>query len=354
MRIILDNIVFSLQDVGGISTYWYELILRLLRDEHDIEFIERYNRNLLRKELQINSKRILNTGVNKLLFDRFLNIQLQFVKEKFVFHSSYNRVTSNRSAIQISTIHDFVHEKFYKGARRFIHAYQKGKAIRSSNYLIAISESTKNDLLNYYPHIPNEKIRVIYNGVSDEFYQLKSAAVDYNSFKKERQYLLFVGSRAHYKNFHFCVALLKEITDFELYIVGPALTNSENDMLQKLLPGRWKLFTKISNRELNILYNNAYALLYPSLYEGFGIPLLEAMKAGLPFIALNRSSIPEVAGNAGILLDELDLESFKKAVYSIESKHVELIQEGLLQAQKFSWEKCYQETVATYKEQYLL
>lgn len=87
--------------------------------------------------------------------------------------------------------------------------------------------------------------------------------------------------------------------------------------MNRLLPNRWKIFEEISTGQLNDLYNRSFALLYPSSYEGFGIPILEAMKAGCPFIALKASAIPEVAGNAGVLMKELSLHEFSMALNKI-------------------------------------
>jgi mannosyltransferase len=103
--------------------------------------------------------------------------------------------------------------------------------------------------------------------------------------------------------------------------------------------------------ELNALYNNAFALVYPSSYEGFGIPVVEAMKAGCPFIALNKSSIPEVAGDAGVLMDDLTIDFFNEALSRIKTDRDEIIIKGLNQVSNFSWEKCYYETLKIYKEQ---
>ena len=120
-------------------------------------------------------------------------------------------------------------------------------------------------------------------------------------------------------------------------------------MLNEKIPGRWKIFTNIENKALNIVYNQAFALIYPSSYEGFGIPLLEVMKTGTPFVALRQSSIPEVAGAAGILVDDLDINAFKQAVLSISGNEEILATKGLIQSAQFSWERCYQETLNLYK-----
>lgn len=344
MLLVLDNIVFSLQNAGGISTYWFEILSRLIRDRHDLRFISRESENIVAKNLNLPKESVISSGYTNLLIDRLSNVSFSNTNDKFIFHSSYNRVTHNAHAKQVVTIHDFVHEKFYSGFRKRVHSYQKSKAIRNADMIITVSENTKKDLMFFFPEIPSEKIRVIYNGVSDDFYPIQTI------FESQHKALLFIGSRQRYKNFEFVVDLVSRLPEFCLDIVGSKLSDSELANLESLIPGRWRLHSNVDNITLNQLYNKSYALVYPSSYEGFGIPLLEAMKTGLPFIALNNSSIPEVAGESGILLPELDILEFKKAVLIIEQKREQLADLGYQQVQKFSWEKCYQETLEVYKE----
>lgn len=340
-KIVLDNIVFSLQKVGGISIYWFELYSRILRDKNDVLFIDRENDNIIAKPLDIDKKKMLSSGVKNLLLDRFTNIRLKEINEVFLFHSSYNRITTNKKAKQVLTVHDFVHEKYYSGIRKFLHVYQKSKAIRMADAIIVISENTKKDLLSFFPLINPNKVFVIYNGVSEDFFSTKEKII--------ADYFLFIGAREKYKNFDFAVRAISQTNGFKLNIVGSALNKKEIAMLNKFIPERWELFSNIENLQLNELYNNAYALLYPSSYEGFGIPLLEAMRSGCPFIALNSSSIPEVAGDAGILIDKLKISLFNEAVSIIDKNRDEIINNGFVQAEKFSWEKCYLETMQVYK-----
>ncbi|WP_029281049.1 glycosyltransferase family 1 protein [Pedobacter sp. R20-19] len=343
MKIHFDNIIYSLQRAGGISTYWTELISRLLRDQHDISFTERPNQNISRAGLNLPHQELPLRNGRHILLDRFKVLPLSAEKTPFIFHSSYNRITRNPNARQVITIHDFVHEKFYSGLRRYLHLHQKNKAIRAAEKIIVVSEHTKRDLLHFHPYLKEENITVIYNGVSDSFYPIEQVR-----HANARPYLLFIGSRAYYKNFNFAVSLLSELPDFDFCIVGSGLTPTETSLLNQHLPGRWNMLTNIDNVQLNQVYNEAYALIYPSLYEGFGIPLLEVMKTGTPFVAMRKSSIPEVAGNAGILVDDLHLEAFKQAIFSIQGNEATLKAKGQQQAGRFSWEKCYQETVQVY------
>lgn len=343
MKIHFDNIIYSLQRAGGISTYWSALIFRLLRDRYPVHFTESVHQNISRAELNIPKEQLELRHKQSVWLDRFRSLAFKAEKDPFIFHSSYNRISYHPKARQVVTIHDFVHEKFYKGARRYLHLHQKNKAIKSAHRIIAVSENTKKDLLAFHPYLSPDSIKVIYNGVSDDFFPLNLAPV-------AKPYLLFIGSRAYYKNFKFVIHLLSRMKEFELYIVGAALTAAETKLLQQQLPYRWKMFHNIDNQNLNIVYNQAYALIYPSAYEGFGIPLLEVMKTGTPFVALKSSSIPEVAGSAGVLVESLDVEAFEAAIYSIADKKDEMIASGLLQAGHFSWEKCYQETLNVYQE----
>lgn len=345
MKLVYDNIVFSLQQSGGISTYWSQLINRLQRDKVAVKFIQGATDNVAGKEIAITSENIIEYIKTPVLLSRFFNPDLKSIHQPFVFHSSYNRISSNSNAVNVLTIHDFIHEKFYSGIRKTLHSNQKKAAIRKSKKVICVSENTKQDLLSYYPAFNAKNIKVIYNGISDDFYVLNYSP------QPGKPYLMFIGSRQPYKNFNFAVKLVAELKQFDLYVVGKDFSADEKSLLRSI-DGRYKLFTNIDNAQLNKLYNEAFALLYPSDYEGFGLPVSEAMKAGLPFIALNASSIPEVAGNAGELLERIDIDAAKNAINKIENNRLHYITQGLKQSEKFTWEKCYQETLDLYYEAY--
>lgn len=344
MKIVLDNLVYSLQNFGGISTYWYELSIRFLEDENlDILFYETGSEgeNVYRKKMRINDSQIVKSNRGGLIFERFLNLP-SYNKEN-IFHSSYFRIPKkNPKTTIISTVHDFTHDLFYSGPRVWLHNFMKKEMINQSDRIITVSNNTRNDLLNFYPNINPDKVHVIYNGVSDDFCVLNSPA------NGGVPYFLFIGSREHYKNFDFAVQITSKFKAFNLFIVGAPLSKKELSYVSQQLGTRYKIITGAGTEELNLLYNNAFCLLYPSSYEGFGIPLLEAMRAGCPFIAMNWSSIPEVAGDAGVLLEERNMEHAEKAVEYIMNNRQMIIIKGLEQSQNFSWDKTFQETKLIY------
>lgn len=355
MKLILDNIIFNLQKSGGISVYWFEIVEKILKlPDFKSFFIERneVNTNIFRKELKIHENNIINAESSNIGFlSRYRPIKLNIKDEKFIFHSSYYRtlrkkIKKNNNVKEVVTVHDFTYEHFNKGLKKWVHSYQKKKAIDSADVVICISQNTKRDLLYFYPEFSNKDIRVVYNGVSSDYFTIPGLTYE----KNISPFFLFIGSRAGYKNFDFTVKAISQTKDFFLKIVGGELSKKEIILLNEFLPDRWEFLNNINNKELNKLYNTTFALIYPSSYEGFGIPIVEAMKAGCPFIALKKSSIPEVAGNAGVLMEGLEMSFFNEAVFLITNNRSEIINKGFIQVNKFSWNKCFDETINIYKQ----
>lgn len=351
--IIFDNVVFDLQKSGGISVVWYELIKRILENSSSgIAFVDNCNTiNKYRKDLNIAGSTI--SGRDTLIpISRYMPVRIK-ADEPFIFHSSYYRYCKSSYAKNITTVHDFTYEYFRKGLKKKIHCWQKYNAIRHSDYVVCISENTKKDLLKFLPEVDESKIRVIYNGVSEDYYVIDCGAERANLPFAKGSYLVFVGNRVdEYKNFSLlkrCIAS----SEYNLVIVGSKLSEEEKIDLEKYLPeNRYKCMGFLPNAELNVIYNNAAALVYPSSYEGFGIPIVEAQRAGCPVIAYNASSIPEVIGDTPLLMNELTDEELLKKIELLSDEKLmkEVRSAGLENSKRFSWDIMYQNYLELYKE----
>lgn len=346
MKIVYDNIIYSLQKAGGISAYWSELCSRFIKSDFDITFYGFKNENIFGKNINQKKESIIIFRIS-----RYLPF-LKKIPKNSIFHSSYYRISNQKDVVNITTVHDFTYEYYRTGLSRWIHSLQKNRAIRKSDGIICVSENTKKDLLKFYPDIEKEKIQVIYNGVSDDFFQLDNPhkyLIGIYEQLQNKKYILYIGDRKGYKNFDIAVKVVEQVCNCILVIVGGG-DLSENE--KKILKNDYIHYQGISAKDLNILYNNAFCLLYPSSYEGFGIPLLEAMKTGCPVVSTKISSIPEVTGDAGLLVDKVEVEEFVRAILKLENKEFryDLIKKGLEQAKKFSWDKCFEETLEFYKE----
>lgn len=355
MKIIYDNIIFSLQKAGGISIYWTELIKRITNKE-DITFYESENDNIFRREFEILTKQESSLS-SKIL--RYLPL-LKKLPTESIFHSSYFRTSFQKDIVKIVTVYDFTYEYYISGFAKFIHSWQKKIAIKNADGIICISNSTKEDLFKFFPNTKNDKVKTIYISAGQEFYILENLNKNLNCTKfenlKDKKIILYVGDRkSSYKNFTMAVQTVSLLENYTLVSVGAGkITDYEQRLIDEKLQGRFYHFLGISSEELNILYNLSFSLLYPSSYEGFGIPILEAMRAGCPVISTNSSSIPEVTSDAAILVDEISKESFVESIKSLENNIIRdnLIQKGLVQAKKFSWDKCFEQTVSFYEEVY--
>ena len=306
MNVIFDNIIFSLQRFGGISVVWNELLQRAQADKE-----------LNLTELDYRNERLYR-GLERYRIPDYM------AEKPSVFHSSYFRVLPQAGVHNVTTVHDLTYHFYRKGLPKAVHLWEEARALKHSEAIICISENTKRDLLTFYPWVKEETIHVIYNGVSDDFYPIKNI--------EKKGYLLFIGnSSVSYKRYDIAQEVAKR--------TGLELVTARN----------------VTSEELNKLYNEALCLLYPSDYEGFGLPILEAQKAGCPVIAQNYSSVPEVIGKGGLIVEhsstEKIVQQMVEKVNEVQSRPMQgIIAAGIENAKRFSWDITYEQTKNVYRQ----
>ncbi len=254
----------------------------------------------------------------------------------------------------VLTVYDMIHELFSKQYRDLNNDIIRNKKIlvQKAARVIAISENTKNDLLRIY-NVPSEKIKVVYLASSFQRTIMKTGLP-----AVPEKFLLFVGDRKDYKNFYGFVRAIKKLLqqNDDLYLVcagGRQFTSSEQELVKKLnISNKVKSVPFINDGVLTHLYSNAIAFIFPSLYEGFGLPLLEAFSCGCPVAASNSSSLPEVAGDAAIYFDPLDENSIQNTIIKIMDRETRqnLISRGYKRLNAFNWEKTALQTLDVYRE----
>ncbi|PIN89775.1 glycosyltransferase family 1 protein [Candidatus Pacearchaeota archaeon CG10_big_fil_rev_8_21_14_0_10_32_14] len=231
---------------------------------------------------------------------------------------------------------------------------------KRSDFIITISESTKNDLMKYYD-IPPSKIKVIYLGADENYKVLPKTKINfiYDKYKIPKDYILYVGTlepRKNIPNLLRAYAKIKSDINHKLVITGKKGWKYKEiyDTIDELKLENDVIFTGyVEEEDLPSIYNGASLFVYPSYYEGFGLPPLEAMSCGCPVITSNTSSIPEVVGDAGIMINPNDVDELAKQIKRVLSDkklRENMKQKGLKQSKKFSWEKCAREHLEVYEE----
>jgi len=218
----------------------------------------------------------------------------------------------------------------------------KAKAIEKAHAYFSVSASTMNDFRKLYPHYSHKNKYLVHNAVSEEFKQ--NSLEEIISFKKKynilKHYFMIVGHRSLYKNAHLffrAFSLLENKADYEILCTGGA-KELEKVFLPYIKETRCQV-NFLSDRDLSIAYSGAIALVYPSQYEGFGLPILEAMQSGCPVITCRNSSIPEIAGESVMYVDAHDVAGMRDALIKIQEPYIRetYIARGIENAKRFSW-----------------
>ena len=275
--------------------------------------------------------------------------------EPDVVHETYFSDISllNPKVPTVVTIHDMIHELFLEGDQLKRSSVSRKKRISADRaaHVICGSENTKRDLLNRYDISP-DKISVVYYGFSSESFVTEQGS------PATYPYLLYVGQRGNYKNFSFFLKSYAASTSVSnschIVCFGGGAFSPEEEKLIKDLGIRRSVVHQLSGSDAMMArwYRHAEAFVFPSLYEGFGIPLLEAMHYKCPIICSNASSFPEIAGEVGAFFDPTDIDDLRNRLESVlesESLKHQMVSKGIERVRDFSWERCAQETMAVYR-----
>lgn len=256
--------------------------------------------------------------------------------------------------IKVTTIHDLVVYRYPEHLDIRIIKTQKQKlswVAKESRMIFADSQATKDDILTFLS-ISEQKIRVVHLGVGEQFYKRTNSEINLVKTKYDLadNYLLFVGTREPRKNLQRLIEALALISKLDLSLVIVGGKGWGEDLLTNK---NIKVLNFVGDEDLPVLYSGAQVFVYPSLYEGFGLPVLEAMRCEVPVVTSNQGSLAEIAGLGTITVDPNNIEAIstgiKEAVNLTGAKKKLMLESNLERAKKFTWEKTAAAVMAGYE-----
>lgn len=346
---LVINARFLTQSITGVQRFALELSRILKRDlKGEVQFVT--SKDVLHKDIQqeLDAKIIgKNTG--------HLWEQIDLPKYLKSIGSPLLLSLANSSPIgynnKIVALHDITFARFPKSStRKFFYFYKilTPLVLKTSKHILTVSEFSKKEIIDYYK-INGDKISVIYNAVVQGF--VADQKIDHTG----NDYFMTLSSTKQNKNLVSLLEafklLIKINPDIELRVVGKMLSETKNDLniAEYQSVKNIKFLGRVDDNDLKKMYNNARGFIFPSLYEGFGIPPLEAQSCGCPVIVSDRSSLPEVFSDSALYIEPTNLDDLKEKMQSLlvnNNLRNDLIQKGYENSKRFSWEKSAHQIIA--------
>lgn len=360
MQIAVNTRLLIKDKLDGIGWFSYQTLKRITQNNPDVHFVFLFDRNFDEEFLfndNITPVIIGPQARHPFLYYAWFQFSVKNTLNRLkpdLFLSPDGFLSLGATCKQLSVIHDINFLHYPKDSKWLTSRYYNNffpKFAKQATRIATVSEFSKNDIAANYK-IESSKIDVVYNGINPFFKPLteNEQTATKQKYSQGKDYFVFVGSLHPRKNVAMLVkafALFKQCkgVDLKLLIVGPEFwaTNEIKDVITSHnLSNEVVLTGRLENNELANVMGSAMALTFVPYYEGFGIPLVEAMESQVPIIAANTSSLPEVAADAALYVDPFNAEEIKDAMLKIHSDEKirnELIQKGKTQKQKFSWDK---------------
>jgi glycosyltransferase involved in cell wall biosynthesis len=363
MKVFYDHQIYSSQVYGGVSRYFYELI-NLFGDNEQIDPLldVRFSNNYYIRNLGTRSpysffKNWNFSGKNRILerINRLHTLSLLKKNDYDIFHPTFYNpyfIKHLDGKPFVLTVMDFIHEFYPELPNAAGELASKKTLIEKAERIICISQNTKNDLLKLYD-VPKEKVDVIYLAQADLGTSDKQCSVAF-----PEKFILFMGQRKYYKNFKVLLKsfskISKEFPDCYLFCAGGGSFNQEEiSLIEKFSVTNKLMQFNLSDYELKCAYQKAQTFVFPSDYEGFGIPTLEAFANGCPVILSNASCFSEIGGEAAMYFEKNCVEDLSsKMIEVLQNKDLRdnLIAKGAERNKQFSWEKTTAKTLELYKK----
>jgi glycosyltransferase involved in cell wall biosynthesis len=365
MRVAID--ARKLHDFG-IGTYIRNLLRQLARIDHDTEYVLLCGEGDLGVAAQLgpNFRAVLEPSPNYSIREQ-IHVPWVLRRERpDLYHAPHYVLPAGVRCRSVVTIHDCIHLMFPQYLpSRVAYAYartQMWAAARRSDCILTVSDASKRDILNLF-NVPPEKIVVIYNAIDAHFSVTppeEAVARVRERYQLDHKFVLYVGNIKPHKNLVRLIEAFAELRrgdleDLKLLIIGdeisrlPALRRAVH---RHKLHKHVRFLGYLPDDQLAVLYRLASVFVFPSLYEGFGLPPLEAMASGTPVVTSNVSSLPEVVGDAAVLVDPYDVDSIVdglRQVLTDPARAAEMRRRGLDRAREFSWERSVAKTLAVYR-----